>query len=302
VTAARAPRPRPHWPEYLIEAGALGTFMALACVCGAFVFHPGSPLRPLLGGGWTQRLTMGVLMALTLLAIVYSPWGRRSGAHMNPAVTLTFLRLGKVAPRDAAFYVAAHFAGALLGVLAASLILGAPLAHPAVRYVVTMPGEGGAWAAFAAELAIALLMMTVVLRSAASAQWARYTGVLAALLVATFITVEAPLSGMSMNPARSFGSAAVAGDWTALWIYVTAPPAGMLLAARLHLRRHGHARADVGCGAKMAHGPADAPCIFCEHLARRASGQGEGRQPPAAVRSPYSLRPVEGGRREVGAA
>jgi aquaporin Z len=203
---------------------------------------------------------MGALMGLTAVAIVYSPWGRRSGALMNPALTLTFLRLGRVAPRDAAAYVAAQFAGGALGVMAAHLVLGGRLAHPAVSYVVTRPGPAGVAAAFLAEATISGVLMTVVLRANASERWKRYTGVLGGLLVTTYILVESPLSGMSMNPARSLGSALAAGSWTALWIYFAAPLLGMLVAAQLHLAR----RRAVPCP-KMAHAE---PCLFCEHARR----------------------------------
>src|SRR5829696_7301481 len=94
----RTIRPRLHWPEYLIEAGAIGAFMVSACVFGAVIFHPGSVVHHALGdlgGAWVERAVMGVLMGLTLVLLVYSPWGRRSGAHLNPAFTLAFLRLGK---------------------------------------------------------------------------------------------------------------------------------------------------------------------------------------------------------------
>src|SRR5919109_907935 len=130
--------------EYLIEAAALATFMVSACVFGTMIFHPASPARGVLHEPWMRRAVMGVLMGLTAVAIIYSPWGKRSGAHMNPALTVTFFRLGRVAPRDAAHYVAAQFAGAILGVLIARLLVGAPLADPAVHYVVTRPGMAGA--------------------------------------------------------------------------------------------------------------------------------------------------------------
>lgn len=261
-STARPPATPAHWPEYLIEAAALGTFMLAACVFGTLVGHPASPVHralDALGGPVAQRAGMGLLMGATAVALIYSPWGRRSGAHMNPATTLTFLRLGRVAPRDAAAYVAAQFAGGALGVQAARLVLGAWLAHPAVDYVVTRPGAAGAAAAFAAEAAIAAVLMTVVLHANASPRWMRWTGGLAGALVATYILVEAPVSGMSMNPARTVASALGAGEWTALWLYLLAPLAGMQLAAWAYVRRRGAAA--VPC-AKMRHAE---PCLFCAH-------------------------------------
>src|SRR5207247_6208711 len=116
-------------------------------------------------------------------------------------------------------------------------------------------------AAFAAELAISFLLMSVVLTVSNTRRIASLTGLFAGVLVASYISLEAPLSGMSMNPARTFGSAMPAHMWTALWIYFTAPPLGMLLAARLYLWRHGAHR--VAC-AKLHH-QNDKRCIFCAH-------------------------------------
>ena len=93
-----------HWPEYLGEAGGLGLFMASACLFGAFLFHPGSPAARAISDGLARRLLMGLAMGLTAVGLIYSPWGRRSGAHLNPAVTLTFWRLGKIAGPDAIWY------------------------------------------------------------------------------------------------------------------------------------------------------------------------------------------------------
>ena len=201
---------------------------------------------------------MGLAMGLTAVALIYSPWGRRSGAHLNPATTLTFWRLGKVAGPDAAWYALAQALGGAAGVLLAALLLGPALADPSVNYVVTVPGPGGAGAAFLAEVTITFLLMTVVLRVSNTRGLAAYTGLVAGALVAAYITVEAPVSGMSMNPARSLASAMPAGDWATLWIYFLAPPIGMLLAAERYARRQGLAR--VFC-AKLHHDTASR-CIF----------------------------------------
>ena len=251
-----------HWPEYFIEAGALGCFMISACVFGTLLWHPDSPVASAVTSPLARRAMMGVLMGLTLIAIVHSPWGRRSGAQMNPVLTLTFFRLGRSAARDAAAYTVAQFAGGALGVLVAGLFLGRALAAPGVMYVVTEPGMSGVVVAFVAEAVISALMMTMVLRTTSSARWKRYTGVLAGLLVAAYITIEAPLSGMSMNPARTVASAIAAHHWTAAWIYFVAPLAGMMAAAELFVRSRG--TGDVPCG-KLMHAE---PCLFCDHVVR----------------------------------
>jgi aquaporin Z len=223
-----------HWPEYTIEAAGLGVFMISACLFGTWLSHPASALNQALPDPLQRRVVMGLVMGLTAIAIIYSRWGKRSGAHINPAVTLAFLRLGKVDPRDAFFYVLAQFLGGLGGVLISAAILGDALAHPAVVYVTTRPGAGGAVSAFGGELAISFLLLLAVLVSSNSLRWARYTGLIAGALVASYIALEEPLSGMSMNPARTFASAAPAGVWTGLWVYFLAPPLGMLAAAELY--------------------------------------------------------------------
>ena len=238
-----------HWQEYAIEAALLGKFMMSACLFTVLLFHPA-------------------------FCLVYSGWGKQSGAHFNPAVTLTFARLGRIAPRDAVAYVVAQFAGAVLGVLAAMLLAGPLVADASVRYAVTVPGPAGRGVAFAAEILISFILMTVVLAISSHRRLGRFTGLCAGLLVATFISLEAPLSGMSMNPARTVGSAVWAHDWTALWIYFAAPLLGMLGAAELHLQHRGR---DPDACAKLHHQNAKR-CIFCEY--RMAPGTSRG---PAAL-------------------
>jgi len=248
---------RRHWREYLAEAVGLGLFMVSACLFGALLWHPASPASRVVPDGLGRRALMGTAMGLTAVGLIYSPWGQRSGAHLNPATTLTFWRLGKVSGADAVWYGIAQVLGGLAGVLLAGALLGPALAHPAVHYVVTAPGAGVA-AAFVAEIAITFVLMTVVLHVSNTARVAGMTGLCAGLLVAVYIILEAPISGMSMNPARSLASAAPAGAWEHLWIYFVAPPLGMLAAAEAYVRRHG--LAGVYC-AKLHH-DSGTGCIF----------------------------------------
>jgi len=250
--------PKRHWPEYLMEAAGLGVFMFSACLFGTLLEHPSSPVHQAIRDPFLRRILMGLAMGLTAVGIIYSPWGQQSGAHLNPAVTLTFFRLKKVAPWDAFFYVLAQFAGGIAGVLLISAFLREWLSHPAIKYVATLPGSGGRQVAFVAEFLISFLLMLVVLNASNTRHLARFTGLFAGVLVATYITFEAPFSGMSMNPARTFGSALSARLWTALWIYFTAPPLGMLLAAEVYLRLRGAHK--VFC-AKLNH-DSDKRCIF----------------------------------------
>ncbi len=253
---------RQHWPEYVIEAGALASFMVSATLFATLLQHPASPLSSLIPNSALGRVPMGVAMGLTAVAIIYSPFGRRSGAHMNPVVTLTFFRLGKVSAADAIGYVAAQFAGGVFGTVAASLALRGLPADPSVHFIATLPGISGAPIAFIAEAMISFaLMLTVLLFSSHDAS-APFTGIAAGLLVAIYIVIEAPLSGMSMNPARTFGPALFTHSLDWLWLYISAPLLGMLSAAELFVRIRGFAR--VRC-AKLHH-THGVRCIFrCGH-------------------------------------
>jgi aquaporin Z len=213
-----------------------------------------------------RQALMGVIMGLTAIGIIYSPWGQQSGAHLNPAVTLTFWRLGKVAIWDAVFYVLAQFVGGALGVLAVLALLGQPFADPPVSYVATMPGRTGALVALLAEATIAFGLMTMILLATNTPRLMRLTGVFAGCLVALYITFEAPLSGMSMNPARTIASALPGSLFDMLWIYFAGPAAGMLLAVEAYrlirrtpdvicakLNHHTHRRCIFRCGYAAGH-------------------------------------------------
>ncbi len=247
-----------HWPEYVLEATQLGIFMIAVCVFRTLLEHPDSPVRQTIESTLARRALMGMAMGMTAISLIYSPWGQRSGAHMNPALTATFFRLGKVAAWDALFYIFAQFTGGVLGVLISTVLLGSWLTAPTVNYVVTLPGTAGHGIAFVTEVALTFILMSMVLLTTNTTTFARYTGLFAGCLIALYITFAIPLSGMSMNPARTFGSALSAQLWTGLWIYFTAPVLGMLLAAELYDRYYGLNR--VMC-AKLHHHNAKR-CIF----------------------------------------
>jgi aquaporin Z len=250
---------RAHWRHYAIEAALLATFMAAAGTVAVVLARLPNPALSVLGMHQTlHRFIFGAAMGLTATGIIYSPWGRRSGAHFNPAVTLTYFLLGKSAAYDALFYILAQFIGGTLGFAVVARVLQPTIAQPGVHYVVTQPGVFGPVVALVAEIAIAFIMMTVILHVSNSSRYARFTGICAGVLAATYITFEAPLSGMSLNPARTFASAFTAGDLSALWVYFIGPPSGMLIAALVYVAMHGSK--SVRC-AKLNH-PATGECIF----------------------------------------
>ena len=247
-----------HWVEYAIEATLIALFMVSASFFGVALEHPSSPIRATIESGLLRRAIMGVAMGLSAVALIYSPIGKRSGAHYNPSVTLTFLRLGKVPAPDAFFYVVAQIIGGILGVSIAAVLLRDLLAAPTVHFVTTVPGRAGLGGAFVAELVISFVLMSTVLAFVSRPEITRFAGLAAGTLVALFITFEAPLSGMSMNFARTFGSAVLAREWNGLWIYIIAPLLGMLTASEIHVRL---GRAAQHC-AKLHHDNSYR-CIFC---------------------------------------
>lgn len=230
---------RVHWPLYLMEGAELALFMLSACAFTILLFDPVSPCARWLHLPLLQRVCMGVAMGLTAFLIIRSPMGGRSGAHFNPAITLTYLHLRKITLTDALGYVAGQFAGGIVGVALAALFFPKSIADPSVDYAVTLPGLGGDAGAFAAELFMAFLLMGVVLWSSNHPRLFPWTSYFVAVLIAGYIVLFAPVSGFSINPARTTASAVFAHRWTGVWIYFTAPPLGMMLAATLYLRRYG---------------------------------------------------------------
>jgi aquaporin Z len=263
---------RKNWIEYLIEAWGLGTFMVSAGGFGTLLFYPLSPVCLAIPNASTRLIFMGLAMGLTAMGIIYSPWGKRSGAHLNPAITLTFYRLGKIQLSDAIFYIIFQFIGGLLGVLLVLLIIGKPFADPNVNYVVTVPGKFGIVPAFIAEFIIAFVIIMMVLYTSNKRKLAPLTPFFAGCLVASYVIFESPYSGFGMNPARTVASALPSGTWTAIWLYFIAPIMGMLTGSELYLRLQNFNQKAL-CG-KLYHDKSypcvtgnydgKVKCIFCQ--------------------------------------
>lgn len=174
-------------------------------------------------------------MGATALLIFYSPLTAPSGSHINPAVSFTFLRLGKMCHWDTLFYGLFQFTGGIIAVYIMQLLMGEILTAAPVRSVATVPGKAGIWPALIAELIIAFITMTMVLFTSQNDKLKKYTRIFSGCLVCSWVIVAGPVSGFGMNPARSLASALLAHTWTAFWIYLIAPFAGMLLAAEVFL-------------------------------------------------------------------
>ncbi len=221
--------------HYLQEALGLYIFMVSACFFGAMLFSPNSSWFHAIPGEMLRNVLMGVIMGSTALFIFYSPWTAPSGSHINPAVTLAFLRLDKMCRYDALFFIIAQFIGGTIAVYTMQFFMGSTLTASPVNSVVTIPGKYGTAWALITEFSIALITMTMVLFTSANNKLKRHTRIFAACLVCCWVIVAGPISGFGMNPARTFASALPANNWTAFWVYLLAPLAGMLSAAEFFL-------------------------------------------------------------------
>jgi aquaporin Z len=213
---------------YLSEFAGTAIMLFIGVSAVAFMWAPGSPV-PVVPNGALRRLLTGIIFAGGATAVVYSPLGQISGGHINPAVTLAFWRLGKVPARDAVIYVVMQFLGAFVGAYAAGLAWG----HltTGVQYAATVPGDGYTWAgALAAETAVTFLLVFLIFVCVNKPAVAPRTGLLAGSLVALLVMIEAPVTGTSLNPARTLGPAILSANYTALWIYFAGPIAGALIA------------------------------------------------------------------------
>lgn len=222
---------RQHWPHYAAEAAGIGFFMLCGTLLTILFEHPASPAyQALADQELLRRAGIGLGMGLVIVVLVYNPWGKKSGAHINPAVTIAFWQMGKIRRADALWYMLAQLAGALLMGQLLKLALGAAFAHPAINYLVTEPKKHGQLVAFGAELVISFILMLVMLLALHHERLKKSTGWLIGGLLLLYITFESPLSSMSLNPARTLGSAVAAQSYVGLWLYWVAPIGAMLLA------------------------------------------------------------------------
>ncbi len=217
---------------YLSEFAGTAIMLFIGVSAVGFMWAPGSPV-PVIPNDALRRLVTGILFAGGATLVVYSPLGQRSGAHINPAVTLAFWRIGKVPSGDAAAYVVAQVLGAIAGSFVAGLVFHNVVIG--VHYAITVPGEsyGAIWALIAETIITFLLVFTIFV-CVDKPRVAKRTGLIAGSLVAVLVMIEAPVSGTSLNPARTLAPALLAPNYTSLWVYFVGPLAGALIAVRLH--------------------------------------------------------------------
>jgi aquaporin Z len=241
-----------HWPEYVAEF--LGTAFLVFAGLSAVIFDFGKGLPPtlLLPDAGIRRLITGLLFAGSGSLVAISPFGKLSGAHINPSVSLAFWAHGKMHLIDLIGYIVGQMLGALFG--EAILVLAWGHYAPTVMDGMTLPGPGyPLWLVFVAEMSCTCLLVLAIFLFVSSSHLMRWTPLMTWLLVATMVWLEAPISGTSLNPARSLGPALFAWIWRAQWLYCTAPPLGALLAVGVY-RLVVWSKRDVLTG-KLFHAP-----------------------------------------------
>jgi MIP family channel proteins len=206
------------WVPYMAEG--LGTFGLVFAGCGAIMIDS-------LSHGQVTHVGVSLVFGLIITVMIYT-FGHLSGAHFNPAVTLAFVLARHFPVRRLPGYWAAQLMGAALAATCLRLLLG-NVAHLGA----TLPaGNGGAWQSFGLETLLTFFLMIVIMAMATDT---RAVGQAAALAIGATMALEAlfagPISGASMNPARSLGPALVGGIWTAQWVYVLGPMLGTVAGA-----------------------------------------------------------------------
>ena len=200
-------------------AEGLGAFALVFAGCGAIVTDT-------VHAGTLGSVGVALVFGLVIMAMVYAT-GHLSGAHLNPAVTLAFVLTRHFPRREAVAYVSAQLTGAIAG---AALLLAVWPSQPA-DLGATLPSVGDG-SALVYEAALTALLMFVIMAVATDT---RAVGAGAAIAIGGAVGLDAlfggPITGASMNPARSLGPALVSGELHSLWIYLVAPTAGAALGA-----------------------------------------------------------------------
>ena len=207
--------PRREWRRLFSEL--LGTFALVLAAAGGGLLHAKGQI------GLAAAVVAPGLMVMAVILFM----GAVSGAHLNPAVSLAFALRGDFPWKRVPGYIVIQLAGVTLACLFLRLVFG-NVEHLGA----TLPGPGyKPWQALLMEIALTALLVSVILGTASAAQ---NVGAIAALGVGGYIALAglwaAPVSGVSMSPARSFGPALVSGDWTSYWVYVIGPAACALIA------------------------------------------------------------------------
>jgi len=206
------------WHKYAAEL--LGTFVLVFGGTTAIVASAGSGLGLVL---------IAFAFGLSLLAGLYA-FGEVSGGHYNPAVSLAMFLDGRLSSSDLVRYWGAQFAGGILG----ALVLLIAMSQLAVKGTATVPGPTGSGTAFLIEFVFTAIFVSVILQASVSGQFGGSALLAIPLTLVAVHMAAIPFSGASVNPARTFGPDLVGNRWTGIWIYLTAPPLGAIVAVAVH--------------------------------------------------------------------
>jgi MIP family channel proteins len=205
------------WRRALAEG--LAAFALVFAGCGAII-------ADFENGGTLGTVGVGLVFGLVIMVMVYAT-GHLSGAHINPAVTVAFTLTRHFPARDAGGYIAGQLAGAVVAAL--TLLAIWPDTPAGLGAAIPSVGVGSA---LVYELVMTALLMFVIMAVATDT---RAVGAGAAIAIGGTVGLDAlfggPVTGASMNPARSFGPALAAGEWEDFWVYLAGPFAGATLGA-----------------------------------------------------------------------
>jgi aquaporin Z len=216
------------WNLFLAEFAGTAFLLLIGLSVVIFLFGTGSPMSEIIPNLKLRQVISGFLFGSTGGLISMTALGKVSGAHINPAVTMTFWIFRKLSGPVAIIYVVAQFLGAVTGTL--PLLLWGQLGK-SISFGATMPGKGyTVQEALLGEVITTFTFVSLLITFLAFRNLRKYTPALSPIVYAIMVPLEADISGISTNPARSFGPAVISGTWDSWWIYCIGPITGALLA------------------------------------------------------------------------
>lgn len=218
-----------NWSEYGAELLGTAFNLLVGFSIITFNFGKGLPMEHLIPAVSPRLLINGLIFAGSGALFSISPLGKLSGSHLNPCLSLAFWIQGKMHKQDLIGYIFGQFLGAILGTFLALALWGNYLIS--VNYCITSPGIGyPLWYVFLAEVLMTFMLVLSIFIFLSHHQLLRWTPLMVWLLVATMVWLGAPISGTSLNTARSIGPAFLAWSWQNQWLYCIASPLGALTA------------------------------------------------------------------------
>jgi aquaporin Z len=220
--------PPSRWKLFMAELVGTGLLLLIGLSSVILMFGEGNPVERFVPSLEVRRALNGFLFGSIGSTIALSPLGRVSGAHVNPIVTMGFWLMGKLSSRSAVGYALAQFVGATLGCL--PLLLWGSMGR-SVNFGATLPDKDySIFTVVMGEVVTTFFLISALCIFLAFHRIRRFTPAMIPFLFAIMVPLEAGISGTSVNPARSFGPAAISGEWQGWWVYWVGPLIGALLA------------------------------------------------------------------------